>query len=349
MLNLANSLVSSNMQTQVIAVRTNGGAIEWHDAKVPLIDLKAKRTLTALPKLILQLGLTSPPPDILFSTMVDANIAAWIASRTMRPKPKLVLRETNSHRARGDVYGLRRKLVARAYRSADLVVALSEGVRQELVADYSISPERAVTIHNPVRLSSNDQVLGRPEGMPPGRIVLGVGRLVQQKNFALLVRALVELPGDVSAVILGEGPERAHLVELAKTLGIENRLHLPGHVKDTRAWLCHADIFALTSRWEGFGHVIVEAMDACVPVISTDCPHGPRDIISDQVNGYLTPNGDVTALAIGLNKLFLDKEYAARLACAGKLRAQDFEADRIAGCYLNVFHRLISSDRNESQ
>lgn len=340
LVNLAGAFQADGLRVRLIAGRADGAARQWLSPDVPLIDLGAPRMRGALPGLIR--ALRADPPDIVLSTMVDANILSWIAGRFVTPLPRLVLRETNSHRARNDIGWLRLALIGRAYRAADRVVALSEGVRQELVADYRLPPGRAVTIHNPVHLSPAGTTRPRPPGMPQGRCVVSAGRLTRQKNFPLLLDSFAALPGDTQLVILGDGPDKDTLRRQAEQLGVANRFHLPGFVDRPGDWFAHAAVFALSSRWEGFGHVIVEAMDAGAPVVATDCPHGPRDIIESGVNGLLVPNEDVKALTDALQRLLSDPEKAARPAIAGKQSAERFAVDRIAAEYRRLFDEILA-------
>jgi len=199
-----------------------------------------------------------------------------------------------------------------------------------------------VTIHNPARLTPADAVRPRPPTMPDGRCILAAGRLTRQKNFPLLLDSFATLPGDVQLVILGDGPDDAALRRQAAALGVADRVHLPGFVDRPGDWFAHAAVFALSSRWEGFGHVVVEAMDAGAPVVATDCPHGPRDIVEPGVDGLLVPNEDPTAFAAALNRILADPDEARRLAAAGKASAARFSADRIAAQYLALFDAIGS-------
>jgi glycosyltransferase involved in cell wall biosynthesis len=257
-------------------------------------------------------------------------------------RPKLVIRETNSHRARGDIGLLRRWLTRIGYPRADAVVALSEGVREELIADYGLAAASVVTIHNPVELDALTAT-ARQTVAPPvikdGRWIMGVGRLIRQKGFDRLIRAVADLKRpDVRLVLVGEGPDREALTAQARELSVP--LLMPGFVRQPMHWLAHADLFVLSSRWEGFGHVIVEAMAAGAPVISFDCPHGPRDIIETGVNGLLVPDGDEAALTAAMARVLDDRDLAERLAKAATNSAARFSSAGIADQYLKLFSSL---------
>ena len=282
-------------------------------------------------------------PAIVFSTMVHANIVAAASIVGLRNPPLFVARETNSHRMRDNLSFAQRAVIGRVYRRAAAVVALSEGIRKELIEDYRLKPGRVITIHNPVDIdgfSSGAAGADRP-WRGEGPMVVAAGRLVRQKGFDILLHAFAGMrSGDSRLAILGEGPERDGLWKLAGELGVAGRLIMPGHVADPAPWFVHAAAFALSSRWEGFGHVLVEAMVCGVPVAAFDCPHGPTDIIANEETGLLLPPGDTRALAEALDRLIEDRRLASCLRDAGRMEARRFSAPAIAGKYAALFDTL---------
>jgi len=341
--NLANALPDLGIETTVVAGRTDGPAKEWFGEQFSLIDLEAPRLRHAIGPL--RKLLKSESPGILLSTLADANIAAWAASRYL--PVRLILRETNSHRARDDISWWRRQLISLAYPRADAVVALSEGVRGELTADYAIDPTKCRTIHNPVDVTALVGALADGPDSPilgKGPMVLGVGRLTRQKHFDLLLRGVAALPDrSIQIALLGEGPDRTAILSLAHELGLSDRLIMPGFVSDLTPWLAHADIFVLSSLWEGFGHVIVEAMAAGLPVIATDCPHGPRDIIADGETGLLVPNDDASALAAAIASMLDDPDRKHALGRAGQIAAARFRPEKIAAEYAELIQQVATA------
>lgn len=326
--------------------RVSGGGQGWIGDELDPVDLGSDRLRNAL--LPLRRLVRRERPDILFSTMVGANIVAAASIIGMRNPPLFVARETNSHRARGDLSSLQRAAAGRVYRRAAAVVALSEGIRKELIEDYRLDPERVVTIHNPVDIeefqfrAANGE---RPWG-GDGPVVVAAGRLVRQKGFDILLRAFARMrSGDARLAIIGEGPDREALRALAGELGVADRVIMPGHVNEPAPWFAHAAAFALSSRWEGFGHVLVEAMACGTPAIAFDCPHGPADIIENGETGLLLSPGDADALAEGLDRVIGDGEFADRLGEAGRAAAARFAAPSIAGKYAALFDDLCDGAR----
>lgn len=341
LINLAGSFRQTGHDVTLAAAQPDGPARAWIDPRVLTVPAgpgQLRNALFPLARLMRE-----QRPDVVLSSVLDANIVA-VAARQLAgsPRPKLVVRETNSHRARGDIGLIRQRLTRFAYPRADAVVALSEGVRQELIADYALPPSSVVTIHNPVEieaLAAEAKAAAAPPIEKRGPWVMGVGRLIRQKGFDRLIRAVAALNRpDVTLVLVGEGPDREALAAQAREASVA--LLMPGFVRQPMLWLAHADVFALSSRWEGFGHVIVEAMAAGAAVVAFDCPHGPRDIIRNRETGLLVPDGDEAALASGIAELFADRALAARLSAAASRDMTRFSNAGIAAQYLKLFSSL---------
>ena len=345
-INLVRHWPSGRPRPTLAVARASGAGRLWLGG-VELVDLGAERLRWSLLPLRRLLGRRRP--DVLFSTMVGANIVAAVSMIGLRSPPLLVARETNSHRARGDLSFLRRAAVGRVYRrTAAAVVALSEGVRLELIEDYHPQPERVVTIHNPVDIEefvSCASAAARP-WQGDGPMLVAAGRLVRQKGFDTLLRAFAAMrTGESRLAILGEGPERVALMTLGGELGVSARLVMPGHVVNPAAWFAHSSAFVLSSRWEGFGHVLVEAMACGTPVVAFDCPHGPADIIEDGKTGFLVSPQDAHALARALDRLIGNRELAGRLRDAAQRSASRFSAPAIARTYAALFDDLCAAAR----
>lgn len=338
--NLINTLRRDEFDVSLAAGRVDGPARRWLRPDRRLLALGAPRARNAL--MPLRRAIRSERPDVLFATMIDANILAALATVGLNPRPALVLRETNSHRARDDLGVFQRCGVRWAYPRADRLVALSTGVGRELAEDYRLDQSKVVTIHNPIDVAAwQSRAASARQCRPPwgdwaegGPVLVGVGRLSRQKGFDLLMRALPWLEdSSVRLVVLGDGPVRGALESLAAELGLAAKVLLPGFVDDPASWLAHADLFVLPSRWEGFGHVIVEAMACGIAVLATDCPHGPADIITDGVDGRLVPPHDPRALAEGIAALLASPGVRSELAAAGQRTARRFACPRIAERY----------------
>jgi glycosyltransferase involved in cell wall biosynthesis len=207
-----------------------------------------------------------------------------------------------------------------AYRGLDALVVLTGETadwarRRTLVRRTEVIPNPVVW---PIPVAHGGV---RPEGAiaPERRVLLAVGRLENQKGFDLLLDAYSRIAADRpdwDLVIVGEGTRRDELVRRSRALGLGGRVHLPGRAGDVEAWYRRADVFVLSSRFEGFPNTLVEAMACGRPVVSFACPTGPADIVRDGVDGLLVPAGDVAALGDALLRLADDPALRARLGAA---------------------------------
>jgi glycosyltransferase involved in cell wall biosynthesis len=208
-------------------------------------------------------------------------------------------------------------LARRCYRWADAVVAVSEGVATDLRLTTHLPAERIRTLPNPIVTPEVAALARQPlehpwfaADAPP--VILAVGRLERQKDFATLLRAFALVrhrrPGRL--VVLGEGAERASLEALAVELGVAADVTFPGFVANPFAFMARAGVFVLSSRWEGMPGVLIQAMACGAPVVSTDCASGPRELLQGGRYGVLVPVGDAESLAAGITRM-LDRPAPA--------------------------------------
>jgi glycosyltransferase involved in cell wall biosynthesis len=291
----------------------------------------------------------SERPDIVFSVIDLVNLVNVFAARRVEPPPKIVLGvqtpPTIAYGARRPSSQLILRLIPRLYPRADHVVALSEGVAADLA---SLSPQtrgRVSVIHN----AGFEREVGElaREGLrggerPGGPLIVACGRLKPLKGFAHLIEALAEIRKSVPAHlwIVGEGEERAALERKARRLGLQDCVRLLGFRRNPYKYMAAADVFVLSSLFEGFGNVIVEAMACGAPVVATDCPYGPREIIRDGEDGILVEPASAPALARGILRVLGDAGLKKRLAARGRERALDFEAKLVAARYGELFQRV---------
>lgn len=226
-------------------------------------------------------------------------------------------------------------------RMIDRFVVLAEPMRAEVLRMMQVGRERVTVIENPVvtradmgKLREARQAAYRPHR---GRRFLAIGRLVPQKNFPLLVRAFARIAGpDDRLAILGEGSERAELEKLAGILGLGRQVLLPGHIEATDDWFAGADAFVLSSDYEGLPAVVVEALAAGVPVISTACSVSMPALLEGGALGLLTPAGDEIRLAEAMAAPQRpDPERAAA-------KADRFTVERAAPLYIRLFEELLA-------
>jgi len=224
------------------------------------------------------------------------------------------------------------------YPFASGIIAVSEGVKQDMCKLGGLSDTKVRVIYNPtaIGVSPHREPLAiRQELWGKGfdHHILSVGKLKEAKDHATLIKAFALLPASLNAklTILGEGSLRTKLEALVLQLGLAGRVAMPGFAMDPYPWFRSADLFVLSSRWEGFGNVIVEAMECGVPVVSTDCPSGPSEILENGRYGKLVPILDPNTLADAIQQTLCapnDREMLMR-------RAEDFSVKKIACEYLD--------------
>ena len=230
---------------------------------------------------------------------------------------------------------------------ADVVVALTRETAEWLGAHAGC--KRVSVVPNAVFLP----LATVPPRVDPQAIVgadrnvlLAVGRLIEQKGHDWLCRAFSEVCAQYPEwhmVILGEGPLRNRLQSLVAELGISNRVSMPGRVGNVADWYVRADLFVLSSRFEGFPSALIEAMASGCPCVSSDCDTGPRELIEDGVNGRLVAPDDVRALAEALGQLMQDPALRARFATRSEGMLERFSEQRIMAGWRSVLSDSLPS------
>lgn len=237
-----------------------------------------------------------------------------------------------------EAQGLRNRMAIRLIRSlyplASDIFCVSEGVKECLIS-LGVTHPRMVVVHNPIDLS---EVGWKRPSISPVLRLISVGRLTPQKDHHTLLRAFQKLAHryPLELHILGDGPLRDSLQALALEFGLADRVQILGWVDNVYEHLEQADIFVLSSRWEGFGNVLVEAMACGLPIVGTDCESGPTEILGEGKFGLLVPVADAEAMASALTRLIESPELREHFAELGRLRARDFSVEGIAKHYEEI-------------
>ncbi|WP_097090780.1 glycosyltransferase family 4 protein [Novosphingobium sp. Chol11] len=301
-----------------------------HDPAVSIIQLghpvsRMPVLLSALAVLdriaALRRALAGSRPDLVISFLTRTNFVSVLAARPLGIPVIVSERNNPALQYPGALWSALRRY---AYARAHGLVTMTEGAMRYFP---KVMRQRQWVIPNPTYAPVQLDGL-----RPNGRRIVAVGRLVPQKGFDLLLDAFAKaaphIP-DWSLTIWGEGPERARLEAQRNALGLQGRVTLPGVTQEHGAWLRDADIFVLSSRFEGWGIVVGEAMAAGVPVISFDCRWGPGEMISDGISGLLVPDGDIAALGAAIAALSADPDQRQRLSEGARIAAQRFTIDRV--------------------
>lgn len=341
MVTLVNGFASRGIQVDLVLAKAEGPYLKNVVSGVRIVDLNASRILFSLPRLIRYLR--NERPIAMLSGLSHANVIALMAKRLSWVNTRYIVSEHNtvslSLPDRKSRFGrLIPRLVRWTYPWADGVVAVSEGVANDLAATMSFMRERMDVIYNPIDANTIQQLTNQPlehpwflHGEPP--VIIGVGRLVKAKNFAVLIKAFAQVRKTQPAhlVILGDGELRSDLEALTVELDLSEEVAMPGFVENPYSWMRNSAVFVLSSAWEGFGNVLVEAMACGIPVVSTDCPNGPAEILEDGLWGRLVPMDDKDALANAILQTLSEPKHPDVV-----LRASDFSVEKALDEYLKV-------------
>ncbi len=332
---LAGNFLEKGIRVDLISPRITGEHMEHIPPGVNVIRLKTRHTYPALWPLARYLK--REKPDAVLAVKHRAIVTAVLAGIFSSFKGRIVgnIHTTVSASLAYSNFMKRFTYTGEMrlfYRFAHTIVGVSKGVADDIMDITGLGRERVKAIHNPVLtpeiFEQAKQPLDHPwftEDQIP--IIMGIGRLTRQKDFHTLIRAFSEVRKvrPCRLIILGEGTDLESLRSLARESGVSEAIDFPGFQKNPYAYLSRSNLFVLSSRWEGFGLVLVEAMALGIPVVSTDCPSGPGEILKDGKYGHLVPVEDPSALA----KAMIDTlskppdprlpEYAAGEYSAGKI------------------------------
>ncbi len=342
MLHLAEGLLKEGIFVDIVAVRAQGPFLKIVPAEANLIDLRAKRTLFAIPALIRYLRKNRP--DAVLSGLTHINIAAIISRSFSGISTRLIASERNNLTQKKInspklwdrfLYAV----VNLFYPFADGIITVSKDVADDLARSAKLDPEKIIPIHNPipmdeVREFSKEKISHPWLSDDTASLILAVGRLHRQKDYPTLIKAfnVFRQRKPAHLMIIGEGKERQKLEKIISASPFSDDICLMGKIDNPFPYMARADVFVLSSEWEGFGNVLVEALACGATVVSTDCHSGPSEILEDGKYGRLVPVGDAVALANAI-ELSLDHPFPPDQSIA---RARDFSMEKAVDKYLKV-------------
>jgi glycosyltransferase involved in cell wall biosynthesis len=308
------ALARRGYRVDLLKVRRHGPHLDAIPDGVTVVDLGSRHTYACVPALVHYLRRERPAVMLSDKDRVNrtALLAGLIARRLAGVPTRLVFSSGTTISidlaTRGALERwVQRNSMGRLYPFADQVIVTSAGVADDMARYTGLARERIRVVPSPVVPASLfTEALARPDHPWLGRsdvpLILGAGELCGRKDFETLLRAfaLVRAQRPCRLMILGQGRARERLLALAAELGVAEDVGLPGFVPEPYAFMAHADLFAFTSRWEGLGFVIIEALAVGTPVVATNCPSGPREILQDGRIGHLVPVGDDAALAAAM-------------------------------------------------
>lgn len=352
-LTLLETLDRAHYTLTLVLLRREGALVNKIPGDVRVVDLGAKRLLVAawpLARAIRDLR-----PDVIMCTAGGANVIAVAAHRLARSRARLVLSERNAVRRPG--LELRNRfdvpLKRVVYRMADVVTAVSDGVADDLRSVLRLPEEHVQVVYNPVVGAGLPALAAEPvthrwlsPGAPP--MLIAVGRLVAQKDYPTMLRALVQLRArhDVRLLVLGIGADRGALEALAVELGLADAVEFAGFDPNPFRWMARAYALVQSSVAEGLPGTLIQSMACGTPVVATDCDHGPREVVRDGVDGFLVPVGDVDAIARRVAQLLDDPALRARMSAEARASALRYTVEASLARYRRALDG--SGDRSQS-
>ncbi|MBN2492305.1 MAG: glycosyltransferase [Planctomycetes bacterium] len=344
---LARGFVDAGYRVELVL----GNAASEYRFRIPscvrVVDLQTHGYLRTTLKLVGYLWRRRPA--VLFSTLPFSALPAIAARYLSLKRCRVVVRVCNNLARRFEheraAFPRPVRWALRSFpRLAHGVIACSTGMAEEIAGITGMPRNRIHVLYNPAITEAmarqgtepvaHPWFAPRPDGAPAPPVVLGVGRLARQKNFALLIRAFAAVRRTVAArlLLLGEGPERARLEGLVQELGLEDEVSLAGYVANPYAYMARAGVFVLSSSWEGFGNVVAEALAMGAPVVATDCPSGPAEVLDGGRYGFLVPMDDEEAMADAIRRALAGERRGASEEWLGR-----FKLAEVAGRFLDVF------------
>ncbi|MGD9632905.1 MAG: glycosyltransferase [Pirellulales bacterium] len=343
---LCNALAVKGVPVTILVLVDEGPLGGLIDSRVRVVDLGVPRIRYALPAI--RRAIRAAAPQMVLSSESSLNVACLAAVRTLprSARPLIVLREVASPSA-AQQYDpswqgrVAYRVLHHLYRYADRVITLTDGARRDLVENFSLPQEKVATmLSNAVitpdvteRIDGWDGESGRENGL-----VVSVGRLSPEKNQRLLLEAMtLDADGTWRLALVGDGPERAALERFAAEHGLSHRVTFVGFDPDPFAWLMKAQVAVCSSVYEGLCNAIIEALGCGTPVVSTDCPFGPHEILQGGKLGTLVPEGDAPALAAAIRSALRAPVDRQRLID----RSLDYTAERAADDFLEIAGALV--------
>jgi glycosyltransferase involved in cell wall biosynthesis len=308
--NLAQGFLNEGLRVDMVIARARGEHLVSIPEGVRQVKLGSRHTFSALPALTRYLR--SEDPAVILAVkdraIRTAVLARWLSGSRAALAGRLGTTVSAALQGRGR---LRRWFwftgMKVFYHRVGKIVAVSKGVADDILSITGLPPDRVSVVPNPVVTPRVYSLAAEPAPHPwltePNiPVIIGAGRLTRQKDFSTLIRAfaVVREKRDCRLVLLGEGEQREEITSLAASLEMTDSFCLPGFVANPYSWLARCSLFVLSSRWEGSPNVLKEALALGIPVVSTDCPSGPREILDNGRYGILVPMGNHEALATAI-------------------------------------------------
>jgi len=291
-------------------------------------------------------------PNVIFSLLSSTNVTVILARLLSRTKCIVFVSEHThpSSNLKNEVYGgITKSLMTLLYPKADKIIAVSEGIKEDLIKSFHVPEEKITIIYNPVDINEigmlSQEEADHPWFQDKLPIIVSVGRLTRQKGYPYLIKAfsIVRESLPCRLFIIGEGEDKEKLIQMAKESIYAKDIEFIGFQKNPFKYMAKSSIFVMSSLYEGFGNVLVEAMALGLPVVSTDCPSGPSEIIDNKKNGLLVPVKNEKALAKAILDILKNDTLRNDFRREAKIRAQSFALNKMVEKYRSIFLEHPSS------
>lgn len=344
LMNIITNLDNNKYDISLVLFEKKGHYISSVPSYVNVYDLnKHSRYSTLKVIFLLSRILKKTKPDTVVSFLNYANLVTIISKILIFGKFKLII-GIRSHMSKKYVRGVFKRLAffmyQKLYKYANCIIVNSLDSKKHLLQLFNLDSNLVQVIYNPLDFKIIDKQKNEVlNGILKDEYILAVGRLSDEKGFSYLLKAynLIKEKTNKKLVILGQGPNELPLKRLAKDLGIQERVRFLGFQNNPYQFMKNASIFVLPSLTEGFPNVLIEAMACGVPVISTDCPTGPNEIIVNGRNGFLVPPADPEKLAEAVLKLLTDNFLRNIFSESGRKKAEEYSVENILPQYEKLF------------
>lgn len=361
LIQIANAFADRGCAVDLLVLKPVGQYESHVDERIRVISLDAGRMLFSLPKLVRYLRREAP--EVLMGLDEYTHLLSLMARSISGCRTRVVLRIGNMLTKQFERYEGKSRLmpfaIRRLYKKADGMIANSHGVADDVIGVTGIDADKVRVIFNPKLRESILSAAQEPvrhewflnKTLP---IVMALGRLREQKNFPIIIRAFSKIVKSIPArlVIVGTGREEGRLRELIRDLGCEESILLAGYADNPYAWMKKANVYVAASLWEGLPNTLIEAMVCGLPAIAADCSSGPREILAPDTDyrkrlevgdgveyakyGALTPVNDEEALVAAIARFLTDEALSDQYAAASALRSRDFDSKGIIDEYAHV-------------
>lgn len=346
MLTVAEGLVAAGFKVDLVLCKAEGVLEPAIPDGVNTVDLNASKVIKSIVPFYRYLKKNKP--DIILSALTLTNLAALFVNRIAFTNTKIIVCEHGNFSARTAKgkkrrYAMLPPLAKALYPSADAVVTVSHGTRNDLLAKLPVPENRCKVIYNPLPRKEASTLIRQKVSKTwftndKFTVIIGVGSLKKAKNFGLLIKSfsrVYQKNNNCRLAILGEGNKRNELCALAEKLEVKEAIWMPGYVNNPLKYVAKADCFVLSSRWEGFAIVILEALACNTKVVSTDCPFGPSEILEGGKWGQLVPRNNVEKMTNAI----IDTLKSPAIDAARRVR--DFSKENTTRRYIQLINRLL--------